>query len=127
QVKGAGWNSAEFSVKDIAASGKFSIDPQKITLTRVEGQVLRGTFASELEIGNWNSPEKPVRSPRDIAQRGTALLKAKGISLTELLASVGPEFRRLKELRLTGDVSSNAEVRWRGSVRDAEITSALSV
>ena len=81
ELKDVLWNDPVFTARNLSALGKFSLDPEKAALTQVQGKFLRGTFTSELEVSNWNSPEKPVRgtkpATKEPAQRGTALLKRK--------------------------------------------------
>ncbi|HKR83140.1 MAG TPA: translocation/assembly module TamB domain-containing protein, partial [Terriglobales bacterium] len=126
-LKDGAWYDLNFSTKDLAASGKFSLDPAKISVSQVQGRALRGTFNSEVEITNWNAAEKPARSSRPVSERGTVAIRAKDISLADLLASLGPRFAPLKSLRLAGSVTTSSEIRWKDSIRDAELNSSLSI
>jgi translocation and assembly module TamB len=126
-LKGGAWNDPNFSTKDLAASGKFSVDPAKISVTQVEGRALGGTFNSEVEITHWNAAEKPARSSKPVSERGTVAIRARDISLADLVASLGSRFAPLKSLRLAGSVTTNSEIRWKDSIRDAELNSSLSI
>ncbi len=121
------WNDPVFTAKDLSALGKFSLDPQKVALTQVQGKFLRGTFTSEIEVSNWSSPGKPSRGAKQPSQRGTAVVKAIDISVTELLAALGPRFRYVKGLRFAGDLSGTSEIRWKDSAKNAEISSAIAI
>ena len=126
-LKGGAWSDHNFSTRDLAASGKFAVDPAKISVTQVQGHALRGTFNSELEITNWNAPEKPAHSAKPVSQRGVAMIKARDISLADLFASLGTRFGPLKSLRLAGSLTTTSEIRWKDSIRDAELSSSVSV
>ena len=126
-VKDASWNDALFTTKDVAASGHYSFDPQKLSLTQVEGRALRGTFNSELEVANWNAPEKAVKGGKPVQQRGSAVLKVKDLSLLDLIAGLGPRFRQLQAERLAGSVSGTTDIKWKDSLRNAEIVSSFAV
>jgi len=126
-LKDGAWSDSNFNTKDLAAAGKFAVDPVKISFTQVQGRALRGAFNSELEITNWNASEKPPHAARPEPQHGTAVIKARDISLSDLLASLGARFGSLKSLRLVGSLATSAEIRWKESVQNAELSSSVSV
>jgi translocation and assembly module TamB len=125
------WSDPEFTAKDFSAGGKFSFDPRKIALTQVQGKFLRGTFTSEVEVSDWNGLEKPVRmskqSTKQSPQRGTAVIKARDMSVADLLSSLGSRFRSIKGERFSGTLSGSSEIRWKDSVANAEINSSISI
>jgi len=126
-LRDASWSDSMFAIKDLAASGHYALDPQKFSLSQVQGRALRGTFTSELEIAHWNAPTKPARGVKPVQQRGTAVLKVRDVSLIDLTDGLGSRFRQLKAERLAGSVSGSSEIRWKDSVRNAEIVSAVTV
>jgi translocation and assembly module TamB len=126
ELNGAGWNDRSFATKDVSATGKFSLDPQKIAVTRVQGRALRGSFSSEIEVSNWDRTEAAVHG-KHTGQSGTALIRARDISLSDLLSSLGPQYRDVKAVKLAGSVSGSSEIRWKESISDAQISSTLSV
>jgi len=113
----AGENKA-LSIKAVSASGKYSIDPQRIGVTHVEGRALRGSFTADAEMKDWRS------SP---AEHGSIHLKTKDVSLAELLAGLGQRFRPINKLKFAGDVSGAMELHWKQSLRNAEATVAVEV
>ena len=131
ELKDLLWSDREFTAKDFSAAGKFYFDPRKITFTQVQGKFLHGTFTSEAEVFDWNSPDKPARVTKQSTQRpserGTAVIKVKEISVAELLSGLGPLFRSIKSERFAGTLSGSSEIRWKDSVENAEITSAISI
>ena len=109
------------SLREVAASGSYSIDPQKILFSKVEGSVWHGNFSSEAEFSNWQTPAKPVRNVKD-EQKGMIKMRAKDIALSEMLAGLGPQLRPMNRLRLAGSISGTSEIAWRQSIRNAEVS-----
>ena len=108
-----------FSAKEVSAAGEFSVDPQKIVLSKVEGKLLHGSFTSDAEISGWQAPQKRLRNSKD-EPRGVVRLRVKDVALAEALASLGPQFHSLNRLRFAGNVSGTSEFKWRQSIRNAE-------
>lgn len=125
-VREAGWKSTDFTTKNASAAGEFVVDPKKILLSHVDGRIMRGNFSGETEINNWRTAKKKtVRSTDE--QRGTIKIKLADVSLAELLSGLGQRYWPVKDLRLAGDLSGTADVHWRESWRDAEISSTFAV
>lgn len=108
-----------FSGRDISATGQFSADPKLVTLSKVEGQALRGSFAGDAQVVNWQSA--PLQS-KGHEQQGSIRLRSKNVSLAELLAALGPVFRPLNNLRFGGNISGTGDLRWKHSVDNGQIT-----
>ena len=125
-LRDASWKDQNVSAKSVSAAGKFGIDPQKFTLSQVQGRTLHGTFATDAEIAGWRAP-KSGKSPKQAAQRGSVRIKAKDLSLGELVASLGRRLQPLQALRLSGSVSGSSDISWKDSPRYAEISAAVSV
>src|SRR5262249_5819106 len=132
-LRGFSWQDANISAKDASASGNFSVDPRKVSLSELEGQIFRGSFTGDAEVTNWeHQPQKTVqlknvRVADEAVEQGSAKFKLRDLSLADALASLGPAFRPVNKLRFAGNVSGTSELRWRQSIRTAEITSALTV
>jgi translocation and assembly module TamB len=120
------WQDKTASFKNASAAGKFSLDPQKVLLSQTEGRVFGGAFTSEAEISNWQTAPKSGKREKG-EQRGTIKFKLKDVSLSEILVSLGPPFRPVNQLKFAGNISGTSELRWIGSIGDAEIVSALDV
>lgn len=124
-VRDVGWKASDFNTKNASVNGDFVVDPKKIQLLHVGGHILRGSFTSDAEINDWRTTQRS--SARSSVQRGTVKLKMTAVSLAELLAGLGSPYRPIKDLRLAGDLSGNAEIGWRESWRNAEVSSTFEV
>ncbi|HKW16802.1 MAG TPA: translocation/assembly module TamB domain-containing protein [Terriglobales bacterium] len=111
------WQDSTLRGRDFSAEGNFSLDPSRFSLSKVEGQFLRGTFSADGDVVNWQSP---VTFTKSLEQQGALKIRAKNISLSELLASLRPRFHGANELRFGGNLSATADLRWRRSVHFAQ-------
>ncbi|HZR64193.1 MAG TPA: translocation/assembly module TamB domain-containing protein [Terriglobales bacterium] len=123
-VRGLALQDRNFSGRDVSAAGQFSIDPKMVALSRVEGQLLRGSFAGEAEVSNWQASP---RAGKGQEQQGTIRVKTKNISLAELLTGLGPAFRPANKLRFAGNISGSGELRWKQSIQYAQLTADADV
>lgn len=111
------WRNQTFSGHELSADGKFAIDPRKLSLSKVQGQFLRGSFGADAEVVNWQSPPKATRTQE---QAGNVKIRTKNLSLAELLAGLGPAFEPAHGLKVAGDVSGSADLRWKQSIQSAQ-------
>jgi translocation and assembly module TamB len=125
-LRDAGWQDQRLNARNASASGKYVVDPEKVKFSRVEGRFLRGSFTSDAEILNWQTPEKRVGKAK-LEQRGAVKIQAKDISVAELFASLGPRFRNIRNLRFAGDLSGTSEIHWRESITNAEVGATVRV
>jgi len=78
-VRDVAWQDQNFSAKNVSGSGQFSWDPQKISFSRVQGQMFRGSFTSDAEIFNWQAAGKRTTNPRE-EQRGAIKIRTKDVA-----------------------------------------------
>jgi translocation and assembly module TamB len=125
-LRNLGWHDRNLETKNTSAKGQYRIDPAKIQLSQVQGRVFHGTFEADAETVDWITAGRSNRKGKR-STRGSAKVQAKDVALSELLASLGPRFRAVSNLRLAGELSGISDVQWKDSVRNAEITSNLKV
>ncbi len=120
------WEGKDFSSKGSSARGQFSVDPRKVTLSQVTGRFLRGSFTSDAEIVGWRTALAGTQSAR-AEHQGTVKIKAKDVSLAEILENLGPRFRPVNRLKFAGDVSGTSEIHWHQPVQNTEAVVAFDV
>jgi len=125
-LDGLNWQDRAVNLKNASAAGKFSVDPERMTISQVEGQVFGGAFTSEGELSNWQASPKTAKRVKE-EQRGSIRIRLRDIALADSLASLGPQFQPVNRLKLAGVLSGNSELRWSGSIRNAEIGATLDV
>ncbi|HEX3104392.1 MAG TPA: translocation/assembly module TamB domain-containing protein [Terriglobales bacterium] len=116
-VQAIAWQNKTFSGRDLSVRGKFSVDPRQLSISKTEGQFLRGSFTADADVVNWQAPANAVKSEQ---QRGVMVIKAKNLSLAELLSGLGSSFRSVSGLKFAGSVNGATEVQWKQSIEDAE-------
>lgn len=125
-LNGVSWRDKQFSSKVDSAQGKFAVDPQKFSVSQVQGRSFGGDFAADAEISNWRESTNLVKPTKD-RQRGSIKLQAKAISMSEFLTSLGPQFRPANQLKFAGNISGTADIQWKDSVRSADVITALDI
>lgn len=127
-ISGFAFQSPIETVRNASAAGKYSVDPLRISISQVQGRILGGSFTSEVGINSWQvGPPVKGETRTKEQERGNFRLRVKDLSLSESLASLGAQFRPVNQLKVAGDLSGNAEVRWAGSVSNAEISAQANV
>lgn len=112
-----------FSERDLSGNGHFSLDEQKILLSQVQGQWAHGSFSGDAQVVNWQATRG---SPRNQEQQAVIRMKLKDLSLSGILAGLRPSFG-VNKLKYAGNVSGNADIRWRQSPRYAQANIAVDV
>jgi translocation and assembly module TamB len=120
------WQDKTFNVRNLAAAGKFSLDPERIAVSQVTGQVFRGNFASDGELSTANTAPNKRRNSSE-PSHGTVNIKFRDFSLSEILPSLGQRFRPASNLKFAGNASGTSQIRWKDSVHNAEISTAFTV
>jgi translocation and assembly module TamB len=116
-VQAMAWQNKTFSSRELSARGKFSVDPRQLSISKTEGEFLRGTFVADGNVVNWQASAKAVRGEQ---QRGVMVIKAKSLSLAELLDGLGRSFRSVSGLKFAGSVNAATEVQWKQSIEEAD-------
>ena len=123
-VAGLFWRDNSIRVNNASAGGRFRLDPGRLTFSQVEGQLFQGSFSSDGEISGWPSSVGREKNP---ATSGVVRVKAKDISVAELRAGLGPQAGPFQSLKFEGDLSGDSEIRWKNTLRNAQLKVIASV
>jgi len=123
------WRSPQFAVKNASLDTDVSLTPQRLTLSRLNAQLLGGEASGQAEVTNWLNPAPSTKGPakRTDEQRGTISLRLKNISIGEIANALSSTARPLDRLRLAGSTDGTLDTRWRGPLRNAESEIAIDV
>jgi len=116
-VQAMAWQNKTFSGRDLSARGKFAIDPRELSISKTDGQFLRGSFTADADVVNWQAPAKAAKSEQE---RGIIVIKSKNLSLAELLGGLGRSFRSAGALKFAGNVNAATDVQWKQSIEEAD-------
>jgi translocation and assembly module TamB len=117
-VRDLDWRDASVTLRGLAATGQFSLSPQRLALSQIEAKLLGGYVNGEAEITDWRSSleNPPTKTRRKAAeQKGSARFRFKDVSAQEAMVVVSTPSRPLDKMNLAG-VSS-------GSVRRSMLMS----
>ena len=57
-VQAMAWQHKTFSGHDLSARGEFAVDPRQFSISKTEGQFLRGSFVADADVVNWQLHQK---------------------------------------------------------------------
>lgn len=118
------WQDKRFSLPELTMEGKFAVDPERFSLTKIEGQMLKGSFSAQAEIDNWRSP---TAEGNRVSETGSVRIKTRDLSLAEILLNLGPRYHPLNRLRFSGELSASSELRWKDSPGYGRFTTELEI
>jgi translocation and assembly module TamB len=126
------WRDESANLQNVTASTTYSVKPQRITLTQLEGRLLGGAVSGDADVIGWqqtlrSTPQPPRRSRRPISraeqesvQRGNVHLRMKGLSLIAVRRAFSTRALPLDRAKFAGTLGGSADLAWIGAPRDAE-------
>jgi translocation and assembly module TamB len=127
-MKDLDWRNSQFAIKGAAINADFFVDPQRLTLSGIEAQILGGVVSGQAEVINWLSASSTKGVSKKIDEpKGSVGLRLKNISIGEIANAIASTARPLDRLRLAGNTDGTLESRWKGSPRNAETEIAVDV
>ena len=130
-VKDLDWQNRLLNLTSAAVDADYSVTPQRLTLSKIEGRLLGGSVTGDADISNWPalaSRSKLAKSAKmNSDQKGIVHLRAKDISAGALAAALSTPKRPFKEMKLAGSGSGTLEVRWNRSLSNLEAEVAADV
>ncbi|HEX4489532.1 MAG TPA: translocation/assembly module TamB domain-containing protein [Terriglobales bacterium] len=124
-IKDFEWRDQNAIVRNASVTSQFSLDPRRITLSKLLGKILGGSISGDGEITNWLSKAKAKNKIDD--QKGNLRLRFKDVSVAQAADSIPPSKFPLSRMGLAGSAEGTVDVRWTGPRRNAESVIALDV
>ena len=119
----------EVGLRDASMNADYSLSAQQFSLSKIQARLFGGSVTGDAEVANWLSPA-PVSKfgkGKNETQKGTVRLKIKDLAMGELAAAFSTPARPLNRLNLAGQGNGTLNVRWTGSVHNADMEIALDV
>jgi translocation and assembly module TamB len=144
-------SSGKFAITDFAGkvesisathasfASPFTVNSERLTLPKIEARMFSGAVNGELDVSNWLAPapaaaSSSVKTTSDKAkqkslpvQQGTARFQFKDIDVGDVAAGLGPQAAILDRMNFAGDGDGSAQLRWKGTPRNAVAEIALDV
>ncbi len=130
QAKDLEWSNGKVLTRNGRLSAGFSVTPNRVRVSSIKANLFGGNLAGDVDVTNWESSLAP--SPLPVRRRGTApvspervqrgsvRLQLTGFPLSPGLELLSSTKLPLDRLDLSGSASGNFEMRWVGSIGDAE-------
>jgi translocation and assembly module TamB len=138
-LRGVTYDEPGLEIRDANAAAEFSLDRERILLTKIEGRMLGGSVTGEAEVKHYApalevpaaqvSSEKPGETAKPAAgtktvvaqQQGSVNLKVAGASLMELVRMLESRELPLEKLNPAGSVNGTVSLAWKESVTRAKV------
>ncbi len=135
QGKDIEWSNGKLMTRNGRLSAGFSVTPDRVRVSSIKANLFGGDLGGDVDVTNWQSSlaAPPVRRrgtapvPPQSVQRGSVGLQLTGFPLLPVLGMLSSDKLPLDRLALSGSASGNCEMRWVGSIRDAETHVNLGV
>ncbi len=109
-------------VRNVNLGAEFSVTPQRLVFPHLFANYLGGTVVGSAEIKNWTAPGAPLSSKgkRPASPEGVAHLRFQNVLLPEVTAVISTRTLPLDRLGLAGTAGGAVNMRWTGSLANAE-------
>src|SRR6266550_4080535 len=128
-LKDFDWRDQSAKLHDVALNAQFSVNPQHLTLSRIQARLLGGSLSGDAEIANWMTPTtaKLPQRKRFAEQKGTVRLRMKDLSASEVATALATPARPFNRINVAGAANGSVEAGWIGSPRNTEANITLDV
>lgn len=150
-LRDVGWQNEDFAIRKVGASSDYSVDDQKIRLTKLQGKALEGVISGDALVENWLRsipmpvanknkreelpeisaarplPKKGEKSKPVGVQAGAVHLRLRDLSLSAAIAGFDTPAHPMSHFHPSGATGGTAEMAWKGDVKNAEVAFDLSV
>src|SRR5437868_2189795 len=110
-VRDATWIDDSTRLAGVDATGNFTVDPDRLEISRLLAHLLGGSISGEGQIVHWTSAAQSGRQ----AQQGSAQLSISDLDLARAEAAAGGNFKVLTQMKIASEASGKADLRWTGS------------
>ena len=132
-LKNGTYASPGLRVAGLEANAAYTVDVDRISLTRLTGHALGGGFAGNVAIDHWSSvvPKTGISAGKHEAvaskqQEGSLHLRVSGIRLSQGMQALLPPRNPLQQLRIASVLDGNVQIRWIGSPTNGDTTVDLN-
>jgi translocation and assembly module TamB len=121
------WRNEALRLQASSLSAQFTINPQRLELSKTNAKLLGGEVSADAQVLNWQNSVTPRARSKNNEERGLVRLRFKDLSAQEVAAALSSSARPLHRMNLAGAASGTLETHWTGSPRNAETEISLDV
>jgi translocation and assembly module TamB len=111
-IKKLEWKDSELHVSDVDGSAAYTLDQDKLTLSKLAAKVLGGTVIGDLQVNNWRSTGQSTRSG---LPKGVINLRLSGLDVNRLVNAAPEPGIPIRRLEPAGDISGAVKGTWVGA------------
>ena len=128
-LKDFDWHDQSLNLSSVTVSSDFSASSERLALSQIQARLLGGSGTGQAEITGWlgSPPAKSGKRKPAEEQKGMVVLRFKDLSAGPLAAALSAPAFQLQRMNLAGVATGAVDLRWSGSVRNAEAVVALDV
>ncbi len=137
QAKDLEWSNGRVQLRNGRFAAGFQLTPDRFHLSSIKANLLGGDLAGDADVTNWQnslaSTPAPGRRnampriPPGSLARGLVHLQLAAFPLQPAVELLSSAKLPLDQLNLSGRTSGAVEMRWVGSIRDAETRLSLAI
>jgi translocation and assembly module TamB len=132
-LKNGAYSSTAIRLSNVDANSDFTIDVDRITLTKLKGSAVGGNFTGDASLLHWAkiAPRSEIGSGkrkqlRAKPQEASIQLALSGIQLSEGARTILPASNPLNRLRIASSADGKLGIRWTESPRYADVAVNLN-
>jgi translocation and assembly module TamB len=132
-LKNGAYSSPGLRLANVDANSDFTIDVDRITLTRLKGRALGGNFTGNASLLHWSkiAPKAEIgtgkrKQLRSKPQEGSIQLALAGIQLSQGAHAISPVNNPVNRLRIASVADGKLGIGWTNSPRYADVAVDLS-
>lgn len=132
-LKNGAYSSPGLRLSAVDATSDYTVDVDRITLTKLTGRGLGGSFTGSAVLQHWVPIQPKTRisseNRRQIApkpQEGTIQLDLAGVQVAQGLQALLSPRSPLNRLQLASSANGKLNIRWTGSINYADVTTDLN-
>jgi translocation and assembly module TamB len=128
-LKNFDWRDQAVKLQDVSLNAQFSVNPEHLTISQIQAQLLGGSVSGDAEIANWLAltTTKLAKGKRLQNQTGVVRLHMKELSTSEIATALATSARPFNRINFAGAANASVEAGWTGSPQNTQANIVLDV
>jgi translocation and assembly module TamB len=129
-LKNFEWRDESIGLHGAGLTSDYDLNEQRLVLSQLKAKLLGGEVSGNVQLANWQTGAPPTKGTKEKAaneQKGSASLRFKNLSASEIATVLSSAKRPLARMNLAGFASGSIDTQWRGSLRNADAAILLDV
>ncbi|MGH9512292.1 MAG: translocation/assembly module TamB domain-containing protein [Terriglobales bacterium] len=122
EAKDLSFRNGSLTLRDATFKSGYSVDPQRILLPDIAGNILGGAVAGSAEITDWQTLQSSPRKSKmggELDRESRVRLELRDISASEAAKAISTARRPFSKMNIVGDVTGTVNATWYRSPANA--------